>query len=130
MPELDVAAQDAALRMLFGGTLYVGVTRSKPVAGDAATDEEDDGGYQRRAITLSEPYTDEASGRRYVTNPEPVLFPEYRRSAERPVTHAFLSESPTGGVVKWADELAEPEQLRAGGILFFAAGKFRVGIKA
>lgn len=118
MAELAVADRDAVLRMLFSGTLYVGLAR------DTVDDEETDSGYKRRAVRLSEPQGDDV---RYVTNDEPVLFPEYARDAEKPVRYAFLSDT-ADGAVKWSDRLAEPEQLRAGGILFFPTGKFRIGV--
>lgn len=118
MAELSVAARDAVLRQLFGGALYIGLGR------DSAADEETDGGYRRRPVTLSEPQGDDV---RFVTNPEPVLFPEYQQDAGKPVRFVFLSATPDGPLI-WSDRLTEPQQLRAGGILFFAAGQFRIGV--
>lgn len=118
MAELATAERDAILRQLFGGTLYMGLARSTP------EDEETDAGYKRRPVTLSEPQGDDV---RFVTNPEPVLFPEYQRDAERPVQFAFLSDTPEGPA-KWSDRLREPMTMRAGGIIFFGAGQFRIGV--
>lgn len=120
MAELSIADRDAALSLLFGGTLYIGLAR------DDVGDEESDAGYKRRPITLSAPQGE--NGVRFVTNVEPILFPEYKRDAGKPVKFAFLSADPAGGPVKWSDKLAQPQQLSAGGILFFAAGQFRIGI--
>lgn len=120
MAELSVADRDAALSLLFGGTLYMGLAR------DDAGDEEPDTGYKRRPVKLSEPQGED--GVRFVTNVEPILFPEYRRDATKPVKLAILCDLPQGGTVKWSDRLQQPQQLNAGGILFFAAGQFRIGI--
>lgn len=119
MAELSVQDRDAILRLLFGGTVYLGLSRDTP------DDEELDPNYRRRAVTLSDPQGDDV---RFVTNEQPILFPEYAQDASKPLRFAILSDAPSGGVIKWSDRLKEPEQMRAGGIVFFAAGRFKIGV--
>ena len=117
MPEIAMQERDAILRMLFGGTKYLGLARSSP------DDEETDSAYTRRAINLSEPQGDDL---RFVTNEAPILFPEYRQDAARPVLYAFISDTPDGPP-KFSERLKAAKEPKAGEIIFFATGELRIG---
>ena len=120
MPNLSRLDADAVLLQLFGKELYIGLARDDP------SDEEIDPGYRRKSIRLSAPQGDDV---RFVTNTEPILFPEYRKDASKEVRFVFLADSMEGGIQRWSEELDKPQKLGAGSILFFATGKFKIGVQ-
>lgn len=126
MTEISRNDADLLLRMLYtNGAWYLGLAR------DADGREEDDAGYARQPLRLSEP---RGEGLRYVENTELVTFPSYAAPAKEPITHAIVATAPAGGDVKLVEVLRDadgneaPRTAIRGDHLIFAPGTFRIGV--